>query len=150
MIEAGQLAPDFALENQAGETVRLADFRGRKIILYFYPKDDTPGCTKQACELRDHAPEIAARGAVVLGVSPDSPASHRKFREKYHLDFTLLADTTHAVAEQYGVWKEKSRYGRKYWGIERTTILIDDAGRIMQVLPRVKPATHVGQVLEVI
>jgi thioredoxin-dependent peroxiredoxin len=141
------VAPDFTLQDQDGNDVSLSDFRGRKVVLYFYPKDDTPGCTTQACELRDHAGEFDARGCVILGVSPDSPADHRKFREKYQLPFTLLADTGHQVAESYGVWVEKSMYGKKYWGNERTTFLIDEEGRIEKLLPKVKPAEHVGQLL---
>jgi peroxiredoxin Q/BCP len=120
------------------------------VVLYFYPKDDTPGCTTQACSLRDHIAEFDARGAVVLGVSPDSPASHTKFREKYGLNFTLLADEDHAVAGKYGVWQEKSMYGRTYWGVARTTFLIDGEGRVAQILEKVKPASHTDQVLELI
>jgi thioredoxin-dependent peroxiredoxin len=150
MPTENEQAPDFTLQDQDGRDVSLADFRGRTVVLYFYPKDDTPGCTTQACDLRDHAGALDAKGAVVLGVSPDSPASHRKFREKYALPFTLLADTDHAVAEKYGVWKEKSMYGRKYWGNERTTFIIDEQGRIAQVLPKVKPAGHAGDVLRLI
>jgi len=147
MPEAGDIAPDFELADQDGRPVKLSDFRGRKVILYFYPKDDTSGCTTQACGLRDSASEIDTRNAVVLGVSPDSAKSHRKFADKYELPFTLLADTDHRIAEQYGVWKEKSMYGRKYWGNERTTFLIDAQGRITEVLHKVKPAAHVEDVL---
>ena len=150
MIEAGQPAPDFELATDQGNTVRLSDFRGRKVILYFYPKDDTPGCTTQACDLRDHIEEIDARGAVVLGVSPDDVASHRKFKQKFGLNFTLLADADHQVAETYGVWKEKNLYGRKSMGVERTSFVIDETGRVAKVLPRVKPADHVGQILELV
>ncbi len=145
--EAGEVAPDFALPDQDGAPVRLSDLRGRKVILYFYPKDDTSGCTTQACELRDRAATFDAKDAVILGVSPDSAKSHQRFRSKYDLPFTLLADTDHAVAEQYGVWKEKTLYGRKYWGNERTTFVIDADGRIARVLERVKPATHADDVL---
>jgi peroxiredoxin Q/BCP len=144
------MAPDFAVPDQDGNTVRLSDHRGRKVVLYFYPKDDTTGCTAQACDLRDHAEEIDTRGAVVLGVSPDPVASHRKFREKYSLPFTLLADTDHAVAERYGVWGLKKMYGREYYGVERTTFVIGEDGRIEQVLEKVKPERHVAQVLELI
>lgn len=143
-------APDFELTADDGSTVRLKDLRGRKVVLYFYPADDTPGCTTQACELRDRAGEFDARGAVVLGVSPDSVESHAKFRDKYGLNFRLLADDGHAVAEQYGVWKEKNMYGRKFWGVERTTFVIDEQGRIQKVLPRVKPAEHAGRVLDLL
>jgi peroxiredoxin Q/BCP len=150
MPETGEAAPEFTLEDQDGREVSLSDFRGRKVVLYFYPKDDTSGCTAQACDLRDRAEDFDARGAVVLGISPDPVKSHSRFRDKYDLPFTLLADTDHAVAEQYGVWKEKSMYGRKYWGNERTTFVIDENGTIAHVLPKVKPAEHAGQVLELI
>ncbi|MGH7555506.1 MAG: thioredoxin-dependent thiol peroxidase [Longimicrobiales bacterium] len=146
----GEPAPDFELPDQDGRPVRLADFRGHKVVLYFYPKDDTPGCTTQACDLRDRTEALDARGAVVLGVSPDSPKSHTKFRTKYALPFTLLADTEHAVADRYGVWVEKSMYGRTYWGTERTTFLVDEQGRIEQVFQKVKPEAHAGQVLHAI
>jgi len=146
----GEAAPEFELSDDRDEVVRLADFRGRKVVLYFYPKDDTSGCTKQACELRDRIDEVETRGAVVLGVSPDDIASHQRFRDKYDLPFRLLADTDHRVAETYGVWKEKSLYGRKYWGTERTTFVIDEDGRIAQVLPKVKPAGHADRVLELL
>jgi peroxiredoxin Q/BCP len=150
MIEVGKKAPAFTLRDQDGKPVKLSDFRGRKVVLYFYPKDDTPGCTTQACDVRDRIGDFDARGAVVLGVSPDSPASHTKFREKYGLNFTLLADEDHAVAEKYGVWQEKSMYGRKYWGVARTTYVIDAEGRVEQVLEKVKPAKHTDQVLALI
>lgn len=150
MVSENQKAPDFDLRADDGSTVRLSDFRGRKVILYFYPKDDTPGCTTQACDLRDRIREIDARGAVVLGVSPDDVASHQKFKDKFGLNFRLLADTDHKVAEAYGVWKEKSNYGRKYMGVERTSFIIDESGNIAKVLPRVKPGEHVGQVLELV
>lgn len=147
MLRENDVAPDFTLPDQDGKPVTLSDFRGRRVVLYFYPKDDTPGCTKQACELRDNAATFDARDAVILGVSPDSPAAHRRFRDKYDLPFTLLADTDHEVAAKYGVWVEKSMYGRKYWGNERTTFVINEQGRVAQVLPKVKPAEHVDQVL---
>ena len=149
-LEQNDQAPEFTLQDQDGRTVSLSDFRGRKVVLYFYPKDDTSGCTAQACDLRDNIGTFEARDAVVLGVSPDPVDSHRKFADKYDLPFTLLADTDHAVAEAYGVWKEKSMYGKTYWGNERTTFVIDEEGRIAKVLPKVKPAEHVAQVLEVI
>ena len=150
MIAEGQKAPDFELATDEGRKVKLSDFKGRKVILYFYPKDDTPGCTTQACDLRDHLQEIDSRGAVVLGVSPDDVASHKKFKEKFGLNFTLLADADHQVAESYEVWKEKNLYGRKSMGVERTSFIIDEQGNIAKVLPRVKPAAHVGQLLELI
>lgn len=150
MIKEGDPAPDFDLAADDGGQVRLSELEGRKVILYFYPKDDTPGCTQQACDLRDHVKEIDAKGAVVLGVSPDSVASHKKFKEKYNLNFRLLADEGHQVADAYGVWKEKSMYGRKYFGNERTTFIIDEEGRIAKILPQVKPAQHAGQVLEIV
>ena len=150
MIEAGEQAPDFTLADQAGNEVTLSGLRGRKVVLYFYPKDDTSGCTTQACGLRDRIDEFDAKGAVVLGVSPDSAASHTRFRTKYELPFTLLADTGHVVAERYGVWQEKSMYGRTYWGVARTTFVIGADGRVEQVLEKVKPAGHAEQVLELL
>lgn len=150
MPAENEMAPGFTLADQDGNSVSLSDFRGRKVVLYFYPKDDTSGCTTQACELRDRTETFDARGAVILGVSPDPVASHRKFADKYELPFTLLADVDHAVADAYGVWKEKSMYGKKYWGNERTTFVIDEQGRIAKVLPKVKPAEHVDQVLAAI
>jgi peroxiredoxin Q/BCP len=148
--QEGQSAPDFSLTADDGRTIRLSELRGSKIVLYFYPKDDTPGCTTQACALRDRIEELDTRGALVLGVSPDSVTDHVKFRDKYRLPFRLLADEGHRVAEQYGVWKEKNLYGRKFWGVERTTFVIDEQGRLSHVLPRVKPAAHVEQVLELL
>jgi len=148
MLKPNDTAPDFELQADDGSTIRLSDLRGRKVVLYFYPKDDTPGCTIEACEFRDRSKDIAANGAVVLGVSPDTVESHRKFRDKYGLDFRLLADTDHRVAEAYGVWQEKSMYGRKYWGVARTTFLIDEEGRIARVFENVKPAGHAAEVLE--
>ena len=148
MVEEGQPAPDFELMSDSGEHVRLSDLRGRPVVLYFYPKDDTPGCTTQACGLRDSYDELVERGAVVLGVSPDSEASHVKFKEKYGLPFTLLADTEHRVAEQYGTWVEKRNYGKTYMGIERSTFVIDADGRVARVMRRVKPDTHAEKVLE--
>lgn len=150
MSSDNEQAPDFTLADQNGTEHSLSEYRGRRVILYFYPKDDTSGCTKQACGLRDRIDEIDAKGAVVLGVSPDNVASHRKFADKYDLPFTLLADPDHAVAEAYGVWKEKSMYGRTFWGNERTTFIIGEDGRIEKVLPKVKPAGHVDQVLDLI
>jgi thioredoxin-dependent peroxiredoxin len=146
VLSEGDVAPDFTVPDQDGNEVSLSDHRGKKVVLYFYPKDDTSGCTAQACALRDHAQTLAASGAVILGVSPDDVKSHRRFADKYALPFTLLADTDHAIADAYGVWKEKSMYGRRYWGNERTTFVIDEEGRIAKVLAKVKPAEHVDQV----
>jgi thioredoxin-dependent peroxiredoxin len=147
MIEEGRRAPDFALTSDTGETVRLSDFRGKPVVLYFYPKDDTPGCTAQACGIRDDYGSFAENGAVVLGVSRDDEASHVKFKEKYSLPFTLLSDPDHEVAEQYGVWGERSSYGKTYMGIERSTFLIDPEGNVTKVMRRVKPDTHAQDVL---
>ena len=142
------MAPDFALPADDGSQVKLSSLRGRRVVLYFYPKDDTSGCTAQACSFRDSLPRLEERGAVVLGVSPDDLSSHRKFKEKYDLNFPLLADTDHAVAEAYGVWKEKSMYGRTYMGIERSTFIIDEEGRVEQAWRKVKPADHALEVLD--
>ena len=147
MVEEGQEAPDFELTSDTGEHVRLSQFRGKPVVLYFYPRDDTPGCTTQACAIRDSYDDFEERGAVVLGVSPDEETSHVKFKQKYGLPFTLLADPEHVVAEQYGVWGEKKYMGRTYMGVERSTFLIDAKGRIAKVMRRVKPDTHVEQVL---
>jgi peroxiredoxin Q/BCP len=150
MLKENDVAPDFTLPDQDGKPVSLSDFRGRKVVLYFYPKDDTSGCTVQACDLRDRVKEFDARDAVVLGVSPDSPTSHTSFRAKYDLPFTLLADVDHALAAKYSVWVEKTNYGRTYWGNERTTFVIGEDGRIVKVLPRVRPAEHAARVLQLI
>ena len=150
MVEAGQPAPDFTLTSDSGERVTLSELRGQPVVLYFYPKDDTPGCTTQAQGLRDSYGELEQAGAVVLGVSPDSEASHVKFREKYGLPFTLLADPDHAVAEQYGVWGEKTYMGRTYVGVLRTTFVIDEDGTVKRVLRDVKPASHAHDVLAVL
>ena len=147
MVTEGEPAPAFTLTSDAGEPVSLSDFRGQPVVLYFYPKDDTPGCTAQACAIRDNYDEFGERGAVVLGVSPDSESSHVKFKEKYGLPFTLLADPDHRVAEEYGTWVEKKNYGKTYMGIERSTFLIDGEGRIAKVMRRVKPDTHTDEVL---
>ncbi len=147
MIEPGKKAPDFELSNQDGEPVKLSDLRGKPVVLYFYPKADTPGCTTQACGVRDHEADYAAAGAVVLGVSPDPAANVKRFHDKQSLNFALLADEDHAVAERYGVWVQKSMYGRTYWGNERTTFVIDPDGRVIEVLRKVKPAEHDERVL---
>jgi len=147
MVEEGTPAPDFVLESDEGEQIHLTDLRGKPVVLYFYPKDDTQGCTAQACGIRDSWQEFAERGAVVLGVSPDTTESHVRFREKYALPFTLLADPDHDVAERYGVWVEKQNYGKTYWGIERSTFVIDEDGNVARVMRRVKPDTHAADVL---
>ena len=147
MPAEGDPAPDFTLNSDSGEQVRLSDLRGKPVVLYFYPKDDTPGCTKQACGIRDAWGEFERAGAVVLGVSPDNERSHVKFKEKYELPFALLADTEHATAEDYGVWVEKSYAGKKYMGVERSTFVIDADGKIAKELRRVKPDTHADDVL---
>ena len=150
MVEEGAPAPDFELTTDAGERVKLSDFRGKPVVLYFYPKDDTPGCTAQACELRDEYSLFRQRGAVVLGVSPDDEASHARFREKYSLPFTLLADPDRSVSEEYGVWVEKNRFGRKSMGIKRSTFVIDEDGRVARAMYGVKPEGHADRVLEVL
>jgi len=147
MVEEGKPAPDFELKTDAGDSVKLSDFRGKPVVLYFYPKDDTPGCTKQACGIRDSYDVFEQRGAVVLGVSPDTETSHVKFKQKYELPFTLLADPEHQVSEEYGVWGEKSFAGKKYMGVERSTFLIDSEGKVAKVMRRVKPDTHAEDVL---
>jgi peroxiredoxin Q/BCP len=147
MVEEGKPAPDFELTSDDGEHVKLSDFRGKPVVLYFYPKDDTPGCTTQACGIRDVYADFRDRGAVVLGVSPDDEASHVQFKEKYSLPFTLLADPGHEVAEEYGVWKERNRYGKKSMGIERSTFVIDADGNVSKAMRRVKPETHAADVL---
>ena len=146
-VEAGAAAPEFTLTSDSGETVSLASLKGKPVVLYFYPKDDTPGCTTQACGIRDAWGEFERRGAVVLGVSPDGEASHAKFREKYDLPFPLLADPDHATAEAYGVWVEKKNYGKTYMGIERSTFVIDADGNVAKVMRRVKPDSHADDVL---
>ncbi|HEX4116921.1 MAG TPA: thioredoxin-dependent thiol peroxidase [Solirubrobacteraceae bacterium] len=148
MVERGQEAPDFELSDQDGRVVKLSDFRGQSVVLYFYPKADTPGCTTQACGVRDHRADYLGAGAVVLGVSPDSVAKVKRFHDKQGLNFGLLADEDHAVAERYGVWVEKSMYGKTYFGNERTTFVIDPDGKVAQVLRKVKPAEHDALVLE--
>jgi peroxiredoxin Q/BCP len=147
MLSAGKKAPAFTLPADDGSTVSLKGFRGRPVVLYFYPKDDTSGCTTQACEFRDSWKAVQRAGAVVLGVSPDGVSSHQKFKAKYQLPFPLLADTDHAVAEAYGAWGEKSMYGRKYFGILRTTFLIDSEGTVARIFEKVKPKGHAAEVL---
>jgi thioredoxin-dependent peroxiredoxin len=150
MITEGDIAPDFEIPGDDGEPVRLSSFRGSKVVLYFYPRADTPGCTTQACELRDSQERFDDAGTVVLGISPDPVARVRAFREKFGLPFRLLADADHAVAELYGVWGEKSMYGKKYMGVDRTTFVIDEEGRIAKVLRKVKPSGHADLVLAAI
>ena len=147
MLKEGDLAPDFELATYEGETVKLSDLRGRHVVLYFYPKDDTSGCTKEACGFRDNSQALDERNALVLGVSPDGVASHEKFRDKYELNFPLLSDPDHAVAEAYGAWGKKKMYGREYEGVLRSTFVIDPEGRIEKVYAKVKPAEHAVQVL---
>jgi peroxiredoxin Q/BCP len=150
MAAEGQPAPDFTLSDQHGQPVTLSTLKGRPVVLYFYPKDDTPGCTKQACAFRDARADYEKAGATVLGVSPDSVASHKKFAAKFELPFTLLADTDQKVCTAYGVWKEKSMYGKTYMGVERTTFVIDKDGTIAKVFPKVKVDGHADAVLEAI
>ena len=147
-LKVGQKAPDFTLLNDSGQKVKLSDLKGKTVVLYFYPKDDTPGCTKEACAFRDGIDEIQARGAVVLGVSSDSVESHVKFKKKFDLNFPLLADTDKKVVEDYGTWKEKSMYGKTYMGIERTTFIIDKQGKLSHIFPKVKVDEHYDEVLD--
>lgn len=142
MIQQGDQAPDFELPDQDGRAVKLSDFRGRPVVVYFYPKADTPGCTTQACGVRDHRNDYATAGATVLGISPDPVAKVKRFHDKQELNFALLADEDHSVADAYGVWAEKSMYGKTYFGNERTTFVIDSDGRVARVLRKVKPAEH--------
>jgi thioredoxin-dependent peroxiredoxin len=148
VVEEGKPAPDFELKSDSGETVKLSDLRGKQIVLYFYPKDDTPGCTTQACGIRDAYSEFEREGAVVLGVSPDDERSHVKFKEKYELPFSLLADVDHSVAEDYGVWVEKSYAGKTYMGVTRSTFVIAQDGTVKRAMHEVKPDAHADDVLE--
>jgi thioredoxin-dependent peroxiredoxin len=148
VLEAGQTAPDFTLPDQAGEELTLSELRGGTVVLYFYPRADTPGCTTQACGVRDRAADYEAARARVIGISPDTVESVKKFAGKFDLDFTLLADADHAVAEAYGTWVEKSMYGKRYMGVQRATFLIDPEGKIAKVFPKVSPKTHDDVVLE--
>jgi peroxiredoxin Q/BCP len=147
MLDTGQPAPDFTLANQDGEPVSLSGLKGQTVVLYFYPKADTPGCTTQACGIRDHATEYDQAGVTVVGVSPDPVKAVKRFHDKQGLNFTLLADEDHAVAEAYGVWAEKSMYGRTYWGNQRATFIIDPDGTVARVFPKVSPKTHDDVVL---
>ena len=146
-LNEGDTAPDFSASNEKGQTVTLADFKGKKLVLYFYPKDDTPGCTAQACSLRDSYGSFQAKGYEVLGVSPDSVKKHVKFQDKFNLPFALLADEDHAVSEAYGVWGEKKFMGRAYMGIHRTTFVIDEAGKIERIITKVDTGNHSEQVM---
>lgn len=147
MTQTGKKAPEFSLTSAEGQGVKLADFRGKKVVLYFYPKDDTSGCTKESCAFRDAQTPLKKAGAVVMGISPDSVESHLRFKDKYGLDFLLLADPEHQAIEAYGVWKEKNMYGRKYMGVERSTFLIDEQGLLLEEWRKVKVEGHVEAVL---
>lgn len=146
-LAIGQMAPDFEVKNEKGELIKLTDFRGKKVVLYFYPKDATPGCTAQACNLRDNYDALLKAGYVVLGISSDSEKSHKKFIEKQALPFSLLADTDLKVHEAYGTWVEKSMYGRKYMGTARTTFVIDEQGKIAEIISKVDTQNHTAQIL---
>lgn len=148
MLEAGQRAPDFTLRDQHGEDLTLSELRGQAVVLYFYPRADTPGCTTQACGVRDRSADYERAGARVLGVSPDSVEDIKRFAGKFDLDFTLLADADHAVADAYGTWVEKSMYGKRYWGVQRATFVIDPEGVVAKVFPKVSPKTHDEVVLD--
>jgi len=148
--QAGKQAPDFTAPTDLDDALKLSSLRGRPVVLFFYPKDDTSGCTVEACSFRDTLPRFDGLDAVVLGVSPDSVASHRKFKAKFQLPYRLVADTDHAIAERFGVWAEKSMYGRKYWGVLRTTFVIDKDGRIAKVFEKVKPEDHAAAVAEAV
>ncbi len=146
-LQTGDPAPDFSAKDQDGNAISLSDFKGKKLVLYFYPKDDTPGCTAQACDLRDNYQHMLAQGYAVVGVSVDDEKSHRKFIEKYELPFPLIADTDHAVVDTYGVWVEKNMYGRKYMGTARTTFVINEEGKIEDIISKVKTKAHTQQIL---
>lgn len=148
MLKEGDKAPDFTAKDDNGNNISLKDFRGKKIVLYFYPKDNTSGCTKEACSFRDNMTRVKRKGSVVLGVSPDSEKSHTKFKEKFELNFPLIVDEDKKIVNAYGVWQEKSLYGRKFMGVVRTTFIIDENGKIAKIFPKVKVEGHVDQVLE--
>ena len=150
MVEEGKVAPDFSLPNADGELIKLSSFKGKNIVLYFYPKDNTPGCTKQACDFRDSIQNYDAVNAVVIGISPDDEASHRKFRDKFDLPFLLLADPDRKAIEAYGVWKEKNMYGKKYMGEERSTVVIDKDGIVVKFIRKVKVDGHIDSVLSML
>ena len=147
MLQAGDTAPDFTLPDQNGEELTLSDLRGETVVLYFYPRADTPGCTTQACGVRDHRERYDAAGARVIGISPDTVEDVKKFADKFDLDFTLLADADHAIADAYGTWMEKKNYGKTYWGVQRATFIIDGDGKVARVFPKVSPKTHDDVVL---
>ena len=150
MLKVGDPAPLFAAPSDSGQSLSLKDFRGKRVILYFYPKDNTPGCTQEACDFRDARDRLQSKGVVVLGVSPDSVSSHQKFKKKYTLPFPLIVDEDHRIAQAYGVWQEKSLYGRKFMGIVRSTFVIDEKGRIAEVHQKVKVNGHVESLLETV
>ena len=150
MLQVGKRAPAFDLESDSGNRISLSSLRGKRVVLYFYPKDDTPGCTQESCDFRDNLARVTSHGAIVLGVSKDSVASHRTFKEKFSLSFPLLSDPSHAMIEKYGVWKEKKLYGRAYMGVERTTVIIDEDGKVVHIFPKVKVNGHVDEVLNVL
>ena len=150
MLEKKYQVPDFELPDENGKLHKLSDYLGQYVLLYFYPKDDTPGCTTEACEFRDDYAEYDKAGVVILGVSPDSPKSHKKFKEKYNLPFVLLADEDHQVCEIYGVWGKKSMYGKEYYGVLRTTFLIDKEGKLVEIFEKVKPKGHSQQILSIL
>ncbi|MCS7005497.1 MAG: thioredoxin-dependent thiol peroxidase [Cytophagales bacterium] len=147
-LSVGQIAPDFVAKDQNGNPIRLSDFRGKKVVLYFYPKDDTPGCTAEACDLRDNYERLQAHGYVVIGVSSDDEKSHQKFIQKYQLPFSLIADTDLTVHQLYDTWKEKNMYGKKYMGTQRTTFLIDEQGKIIDIITKVDTKAHTAQILK--
>lgn len=148
MLVEGKKAPDFSLSSDTGETVTLKDFRGKKVVLYFYPKDDTPGCTKEACDFQANRKKFKTMNAVILGVSADGVESHQKFKKKFGLDFPLLSDPDKEAVKAYGVWKQKSMYGKTYMGIERTTFIIDEKGVVQKIFPKVKVTDHIEEVLK--
>jgi len=147
MLVEGTPAPDFSLEDDSGKAVSLSSFRGKTVVVYFYPKDDTPGCTKEACGFRDANDQFLAKGAVVIGISPDKAASHGKFRAKYGLPFALLADPDHAVLEAWGAWGEKAMYGKKYMGVVRSTVIVAPDGTVKKIFPKVSPEGHAEEIL---
>ncbi|HEY4215589.1 MAG TPA: thioredoxin-dependent thiol peroxidase [Gemmatimonadaceae bacterium] len=149
-LKVGKPAPNFTLQSDADESVSLSSFKGRAVVLFFYPKDDTPGCTVEACSFRDALPRFGDLDAVVLGISPDTPRKHRNFKKKFDLPYTLLSDTDHKLAESWGLWVEKLFWGRKYWGVARTTFVIDAKGRVAKIFENVKPEEHAAEVAEAV